>query len=325
MASELTVLPPRGVSKTFDPAALLTEWQADLERRAAAGELAEATVQTYRRGMARFLAWTSAQNLERIGPQAIREWKAALLREGHKPQGVNTFYCGVRSFFHWAVAERGLAYDPTAGVGGASRQAQNRKHKREALTDDEVLRVLAQPDGATVEGKRDRAMLHIMAYTGARSVEVQRAVIGDLQTGDRLRLRVQGKGRAEADEALYLVNPALLDALYAWLAVHPRGADVRAPLFCGLGNRNPGGPLTMKTIRRLVKTYYKSAGVVDPRKTTHSLRHSLVTNLIRRKVPPTKIMTVTRHRSVDTLLVYAHEIDRDSDPAEAYVNYGAGK
>lgn len=41
-------------------------------------------------------------------------------------------------------------------------------------------------------------------------------------------------------------------------------------------------------------------------------------------MPPTKIMAVTRHRSLDTLLAYAHEVDRDDDPAEAYVDYGNG-
>jgi len=36
-------------------------------------------------------------------------------------------------------------------------------------------------------------------------------------------------------------------------------------------------------------------------------------------------MTVTRHRSLGTILAYAHEVDRDHDPAEGYVNYTNGK
>ena len=64
-----------------------------------------------------------------------------------------------------------------------------------------------------------------------------------------------------------------------------------------------------------------AAGIRDPRKTTHSLRHSLVTNLIRHGVDPTKIATVTRHKSLDTLLAYAYEVARGADPAEAYVSY----
>jgi len=46
--------------------------------------------------------------------------------------------------------------------------------------------------------------------------------------------------------------------------------------------------------------------------------------LIRHGVPPTKIMTVTRLRCLVTLLAYAHVVDRDSDPAEAYMDYTNG-
>lgn len=51
----------------------------------------------------------------------------------------------------------------------------------------------------------------------------------------------------------------------------------------------------------------------------------MVTDLVRHGGPATKIMTVTRHRSLDTILVYAHEVDRDEDRAEGYVDYGNGK
>jgi len=323
MAQNLQVIAPRGVARNFDAATMVGDWERDLQERVGAGELAATTATTYSRGMARFLAWLQDNEYGSLGPGVVRAWKASMLRAGHKPAGVNVFYAGVRHFFKWAVSERGLAYDPTAGVEGASRRGATRKHKREALSDAEVLRVLAQPDPSTPAGKRDRAMLMLMAYTGARSVEVQRATVGDLHSNGRLKLMVHGKGHTEADEELYLVHPDLVDAIYTWLAVHPHGGDLQAALFCGLGNRNAGGPLTMATIRHLVKGYYLAAGIRDPRKTAHSLRHSLVTNLIRRGVNPTKIMTVTRHKSLDTLLAYAHEVERDSNPAEGYVDYSA--
>ncbi len=323
MARELAVIAPRGVSKAFDPETLLAEWQADMQARVDAGERAATTAATYARGVKHFLAWVQGQaDLGGIGPQAIRAYKAALRAEGRTPAGVNVFYAGVKDFFKWAVAERGLAYDPTATVEGASRRGTSRRHKREALSDTEVLRVLQQPDKASPQGKRDRAMLYLMAFTGARSVEAQRARIGDLHSNGHLKLFVQGKGRSEADEPLYLVNSDLVDAVYTWLAVHPKGRDLAAPLFCGLGNRNHGGPLSMRAIRDIIKGYYKAAGIVDPRKTTHSLRHSLVTNLIKHGAAPTQIMTVTRHKSLDTLLNYAKEIDRDTDPVEGLVDYG---
>ncbi len=324
MATELTVKAPRGLARGFAPDVLIGEWRADMQERVDAGELSPNTATTYARGMTKFWTWYKSQDTyTSVGPRAIRSWIASMRRDGRKPAGVNVLYAGVRAFFAWAVAERGLAYNPTLTTRGAKRTS--RRHKRDPLSDAEVIRVLAQPDTTSDAGKRARAMLCLMAYTGARTIEVQRARVGDLRSNGKLKLYVRGKGHEDADEALYLVHPDAVGAMYDWLAVHPRGGDPDAPLFCGLGNRNKGGALTTCWIRRIVKDSYRRAGVRDPRKTTHSLRHALVTNLIRHKVPPTKIMTVTRHKSLDTLLAYAHEVDRDDDPAEGYVDYSNGK
>ena len=319
---ELGVVTPRGVARRFDPDALVAAWREHLEELVAAGEMAKTTATTYEVAMRRFLGFVGERDAGRIGPALLREWKAAQLAAGAKPASVNVRFAGVRHFFGWAVGEQALAYDPTAGVKGA-RRGQGRRHQRDPLSDVEVIRVLAQPDGTTATGTRDRAILHLLAYTGARSVEVVRATVGDLHTNGSMWLAVTGKGRIEADERLYLVHPDLVAAIYDWLAIHPRGGDPSAPLFCGLGNRNTGGALALSTLRALVKGYYLAAGIRDPRKTTHSMRHSFVSNLIRHGVAPVSIMAATRHKSLDTLMVYAGEAQRDKDPAEGHVNYAA--
>jgi len=303
---------------------VLAQWQRHMQSLVAAGELAQATAGAYARGMQGFVAWCREESVERVTSVTVRRWKAEMLEEGLSPAGVNLRFAGVRAFYRWAVQERGLTADPTAGVRGASRRGASRTHKREPLSDQEVLRLLEQPDGDTVQGKRDGAMLYLMVYTGVRTIEVQRATIGDLHANTHTKLAIQGKGHADADEVVYLVNADLLDALYAWLAVHPRGEDQSAPLFCGLGNRNRGGSLSGRALRGLIKGYMRQAGIRDPRKTAHSLRHTVVTNLVRHGVAPTQIMSVTRHRSLDTLLAYAHEVAREEDPAEGYVEYGEG-
>jgi hypothetical protein len=33
---------------------------------------------------------------------------------------------------------------------------------------------------------------------------------------------------------------------------------------------------------------------------------------------------MSRHASLDTLMIYFHETDRIEDPAEQYIDYGAG-
>jgi len=83
--------------------------------------------------MAKFWEWHRGQDTyKRIGPKAIRGWLASMRRAGRKPAGINAHYAGVRAFFVWAVAERGLAYNPTLTTRGARRKG--RRHKHDALS-----------------------------------------------------------------------------------------------------------------------------------------------------------------------------------------------
>lgn len=295
---------------------LVLDFKKALALRVEAGELAQTSATTYTTGLDKFLAWSFANGQPQTTPDTIRQWKADLLKTC-KPGAVNTWLTGVRALYSWAVSEGRLNVNPTTGLRGAKRTGTSQAHKREALTDSEVLRVLAQPDTTTAAGKRDLAILAIMAYTGARTIELQRADLADLKTqSGRLVLVVQGKGRTEKDRLLVLVNPAAEAAIMDWLAV--RG-DAPGALFAGLGNRSRGR-LELRTIRNLVKGYYAQAGVVG-NKTTHSLRHTAITSAVRAGAPVQKVQAMAGHANVSTTMIYFHETDRIENPAEAFVSY----
>ena len=318
MTHPLTVAKPQALTPSADVNALVGEWRAALGRQVAAGELSETTRATYERGAGKFIAWAEAEGGP-VNDDTIRAWKAALLAKGSKPGAVNTWLAGVRAFFAWAVGARRLAYNPAAAIKGAKRNGTSQKHKRAALTDAEVLRVLAAPDRETAEGKRNAAILYLMAYTAARSVELHRADLADLHTvGERLTLAVRGKGRAEADEVIVITAEAEA-ALRDWLAV--RG-DEAGPLFCGLGNRSRGR-LSLRALRGIVKATFKAAGVVGKNKTTHSLRHTAITNAVKHGAPVQKAQSMARHANISTTMIYYHETDRVENPAEDYIHYQA--
>ena len=131
----------------FSP--LITEWHAALDRRVAAGELAPATRSAYTIGAAKFIVWAQTQLIAAVTRDTIRDWIAALRIAGHKPGSINTWLSGLRAFYAWALAEHRLTSDPTVGLKGAKRKGTTRQHKRAALTDREVVRVLRQPDTGT--------------------------------------------------------------------------------------------------------------------------------------------------------------------------------
>jgi integrase/recombinase XerC/integrase/recombinase XerD len=74
-------------------------------------------------------------------------------------------------------------------------------------------------------------------------------------------------------------------------------------------------------LRQIVKGYFAEAGIVGDDKTTHSLRHTAITSAIRHHAPAEKVKGMSRHASLDTLMIYYHEADRVDDPAEEYIKY----
>lgn len=208
--------------------------------------------------------------------------------------------------------------NPAGNVKGVKRRGVNKLHKRDELTPDEVRAVLGLFDRTTPAGARDYAMIVLMCYCALRQVEVQRADIEDLKTRQGRRvLFVQGKGAEEKDELVVLPYKAE-GAIRDWLRFHPNGTGA---LFVGLGGRNKGGRLTRRSIRRIVKDSYGLVGIVDKDKTTHSLRHSAVSQAIRKGATPIQVQNMTRHANLNTTMIYFHEIGRVANPAEDLIDY----
>jgi integrase/recombinase XerD len=319
--------------------ALMRDWQAHLVLQVASGEISAATLQAYLRGWDKFWGWLLEQEISSVDGDALRRWTAELRLAGVKPNSINVWLAGVRAFFAWAVSARRLAVNPASGVRGARRKGTSRQHLRQSLTDAEVRRVLAAPDRQTPQGQRDYAILALKAYTGARDIELQRADLDDLRTrSGRLVLYVQGKGREEKDEFIVIAHPVAEEALYAWLARRgekPGGKDAggkdaggkdaggkdTGALFTSLSNHAKGQRLTLRSIRRIVKSAYRLAGVLGSGKTSCSLRHSAITSAIRHGVPLPKVQSMARHANISTTMIYYRELDRVEDPAEGYVSY----
>jgi len=294
--------------------ALVDDWQENLNLRVEAQEIKSDTAITYTRGVMKFIDWIGKVP---AAPDTIRQWKADLLKKGNKTASVNSWLAGLRSFFGWLAEQGEIPFDPTQAIKGAKRRGANQSHERELLTDREVLRLLAQPKRETFEGARDYAILCVMVYTAARGIELHRADLEDLRTMDSaLVLKVQGKGRDEKGETLVLHWEAE-NAVRDWLAL--RGQEAGA-LFISSSNKSKGKRLSRRAIREIVKGYMDAAGL-HGNKTTHSLRHTAITNAIRHGVPIQKVKGMSRHASLDTLMIYYHEVDRLTDPAERHISY----
>ncbi len=305
--------------QAFDFDALVSDWLAHLDLRVSTGELAENTGATYKRGWRKFSEWLQDyQDSPSVTGEVIRAWIAEIKGRGYSPATINAWYAGVRAFFAWLVSDRGLNVNPTLGIRGARRRGTTTTHKRDSLTDTEMLRVLAFYAPQDAQAARNRAMLYLMAYTALRSVEIARADLQDLRTeSGRLVLYVQGKGHEEKDTPV-IIPQAAQGALYDWLAL--RDAEP-GPLFWAVKGKRKGERLSTRSIRRIVKAAFTGAGIQGKGKTAHSLRHTAITNAIRNGAPIQKVRAMARHASIETTMIYYHEVDRLENPAEDFVSY----
>jgi integrase len=92
-----------------------------------------------------------------------------------------------------------------------------------------------------------------------------------------------------------------------------------APLFASLSNRNGGGRLTTRTLRRIIKARLRAIGIDSDRLTAHSVRHTCITLALQAGATVQEAQALARHANINTTLIYAHNIDRIKQAPERKV------
>lgn len=279
-----------------------------------AQDVRESSRETYRKGLKRFLSWLQSRGVTSPTRETLLEYKDALRDAGLSPLSVSSYVVTVRKFFTWLETTRGLP-NIARGIKGARR---TRGFRKDPLTLPQVKELLASIDRREILGLRDLALIALLTTTGIRTIEAIRANVEDLrQEGGEAILWIQGKGRDTKDEPAVL--PAeTLKPLYEYLAA--RGAAKKdAPLFTSLSNRNGGGRLNTRTLRRIIKERLRAIGIDSDRLTAHSLRHTAITLSLKGGATIQEAQALARHANINTTLIYSHNIDRIKQAPERLI------
>lgn len=163
----------------------------------------------------------------------------------------------------------------------------------------EVAHLLASVDQRSARGRRNYAILLLLARLGLRAGEVVRLELQDLdwRAGE---LTVRGKGSVQARLPLPRDVGA---ALATYLRTdRPTCATRRVFVCLKAPHRGLGHPATVST---LVHGALNRAGLTPPTTGAHLLRHSLATDLLRHGTSLGDIGEVLRHQRVQTTEIYA--------------------
>lgn len=268
------------------------------------------TIRTYRGSLKQWFLYLRENQIVQPTAETVRQYRDYLQENGKKPTTVKNYIIAVKRFFSW-IEEAGL-YPNVAKHIKSGHISKN--FKKDYLTGSQARQILNGIDRSTVKGKRDYAMLVTMLTMGLRTIEVTRANIEDIRTkGNTTVLYVQGKGHDEKDDLIRMpqhVESAIRD----YLSVR-KANDLSEPLFTSTSNHNVDGRMTTRSIRRIVKTAFISAGYDSPRLTAHSTRHTAATLSLLNGASLQQTQELLRHRNIGTTEIYAHNIDATTNPA----------
>jgi site-specific recombinase XerD len=203
----------------------------------------------------------------------------------------------LRSFFRYLRHREAISTDLTGCVPTVPNWSLSALPR--FLPAADVERVLECCDRKTSVGRRNYAILLLLARLGVRAGEVVGLNLDDIDWSAG-QIIIRGKGGKSAPLPLAADVGA---SLAAYLRHdRPRSATRRvfirhrAPLV-GFGNSS--------TISSLVSRALKHAGIESAHKGAHVLRHSLATSLLRQGGSLDEIGELLRHQSPNTTAIYA--------------------
>lgn len=160
------------------------------------------------------------------------------------------------------------------------------------LSSEEVAEMFRVSAG----NSRDNMLLKCMYYLGFRNSEVRTLRTEDIDTINSTVKVVQGKGKKDR----YVPIP---EGFSKELRAYVKNMDG----FVFGGRSGKEGTLSDRHIRRIVKSYAKTANVrkweeIHP----HTLRHSYATHLQNNGVPLNVIQSMLGHERIETTTIYTH-------------------
>ena len=292
----LGVVPQPVPVASEEPGELLLE--AFVAYLAAERGLAASTIGNYRDVAVRFLATEGDWREGTAGDLRAEQVNAFVLAEAARrgAGSLNNVTTGLRALLRWLYVE---GHTPTSLAGAVPAAPSWRDDGLpRAVPADQIVRLLASCDRRTNVGRRDLAMLTVLARLGLRAGEVAALAVDDLdwRAGE---IEVPGKGNRR--ERL----PLPVDVGQAVADYCRRGRHAGACRILFLHAHAPYVGLSHAGVSQVVARACERVGL--PRIGAHRLRHSAACAMRAAGAPLLEIGQALRHRDVSVTAHYARD------------------
>jgi len=268
------------------------------------------TIRNYRHYLEKFSAWFlkhyQQEYINRLTVEMVKDYRMYLSH--FEDDNGQTYSRATQSYYIIALRAL-LKYLNKQGVKtlAAERIELPKSEARNIrfLNQEQVERLMGQPEISTEDGLRDKALLEVMFSTGLRVSELAHLDVDKIDLKQR-EFSVVGKGRR--------IRVVFLSARACeWLGRYLRNRqDNWKPLWLRYSGKkaDPGESgemmrLSVRTMQRVVEKYRRAAKL-PMRVTPHVVRHSFATSLLRNGADLRSVQEMLGHKNVGTTQIYTH-------------------
>jgi len=234
----------------------------------------------------------------------VLNYKAKLFDKGLSEATVNRRLAAIKSLC--AMGRKlGICHFTLEDIKGEKVQQYR---DTSGISPNEYRKVLDICDKSKIYGIRDYALLKLLWDNALRRNEVSLLNYGDFDPSGK-ELTILGKGRGTQTEVIGL-SKSTTSALLDWTKAY-KHKKKKAPLFVALDFQYKGHRITGDGIYKLVRRYCQQAGITK-RMSPHRVRHSSITAALDATGGNVrKVQKLSRHRQIDTLMIYDDNRARD--------------
>ncbi|HJA50275.1 MAG TPA: site-specific tyrosine recombinase XerD [Candidatus Fusicatenibacter intestinipullorum] len=258
------------------------------------------TRQAYERDLRLFcktLGFKNSDALVNVSREQITGYMTQLKEKGLAAATIARKLAAIKAFYRFMTAEGYMDANPAEVVEAGTKGIKLPR----VLSEDEVVRLLNQPDITTAEGFRDRTMLEVLYATGMRvselinltleRVDLNMKYIIAFGKGSKERIVPLGSVAAEfLQQYLEKVRPKLTHA--------GRNTNI---VFLAFG----GHELTRQRFWQIIRGYGRKANI-NKVLTPHILRHSFATHLLDNGADLRSVQELLGHSDISTTQIYTH-------------------
>lgn len=258
------------------------------------------TRQAYERDLRLFcktLGFKNSDALVNVSREQITGYMTQLKEKGLAAATIARKLAAIKAFYRFMTAEGYMDANPAEVVEAGTKGIKLPR----VLSEDEVVRLLNQPDITTAEGFRDRTMLEVLYATGMRVSELINLTLERVDLNMKYIIAF-GKGSKERIVPLGSVAAEFLQHYFE--KVRPKlthaGRNTNI-VFLAFG----GHELTRQRFWQIIRTYGRKANI-NKALTPHILRHSFATHLLDNGADLRSVQELLGHSDISTTQIYTH-------------------